>query len=53
MVWGWGEIHYDLPSGGYTTSVGFYNEFENPPDFVSKPDEGLYTPQGLRKYGLR
>jgi hypothetical protein len=49
----WGEIHYDLPSGGYTTSIGFPNDLGAPPDFRTMPPIELFTAQGLRQFGLR
>ena len=55
----WGDDHTDLISGRHSALNAYYNIGpENqaaPPDFSIKgrPDPDLYTPAGLRKFGVR
>jgi hypothetical protein len=55
----WGDDHTDLISGRHSALNSFYNVGPKgsaaPPDFTVKgrPDPELYTPAGLRKFGVR
>lgn len=55
----WGDDHSDLMSGRHSALNAFYNvgpkSIAAPPDFSikGKPDLELYTPAGLRKFGVR
>jgi hypothetical protein len=53
MVQWWGDDTVDLVSGRHTGINAWFNAGKNPPA-VNKPFDPLYfTPQGLRKYGVR
>ena len=59
MVYFWGDDHSDLVSGRHSALNAYYNvgpsDKATPPDFTKKglPDPELYTPAGLRKFGVR
>ena len=59
MVYFWGDDHSDLISGRHSALNAYYNvgpsDKATPPDFTKKglPDPELYTPAGLRKFGVR
>jgi hypothetical protein len=57
MLSWWGDDHSDLINGRHSSSNAFYNvgakRGGGPPDFVNRPDQGYFTPAGLRKYGVR
>jgi hypothetical protein len=48
----WGDVHYDIPSGRYSTYTSWYNE-TSPPDFDAYLDKRFWSPQGLRLLGTR
>lgn len=48
----WGDVHYDIPSGRYSTYTSWYNE-TSPPDFDIYLDKRFWSPQGLRLLGTR
>jgi len=55
----WGDDHSDLISGRHSALNSFYNVGPKgsaaPPDFTAKgkPDPDIFTPAGLRKFGVR
>jgi hypothetical protein len=55
----WGDDHSDLISGRHSALNSFYNVGPKgvaaPPDFSAKgrPDPDIFTPAGLRKFGVR
>ncbi len=59
MVYFWGDDHSDIISGRHSALNAYYNVGPKgvaaPPDFSAKglPDPELYTPAGLRKFGVR
>jgi hypothetical protein len=59
MVHWWGDDHSDLISGRHTGTNAYFNHGAKlgtfPPDFSTsgKPDPEIFTPAGLRKYGVR
>ena len=59
MVYMWGDDHSDLISGRHCGLNSYYNVGPAgkaaPPDFSAKgkPDPELFTPAGLRKFGIR
>ena len=55
MTYKIGTFHSDLLSGRMTGGVDWpqIGNSPNPPDFTTLPDTSLFTPQGLRKYGVR
>jgi hypothetical protein len=59
MVHWWGDDHSDLISGRHTGTNAYFNHGAKlgtfPPDFSAsgKPDPEIFTPAGLRKYGVR
>jgi len=50
-----GTFHSDLLNGRMTGGVDWpqIGNSPSPPDFTTPPDTSLFTPQGLRKYGMR
>ncbi len=56
IVW-WGEAHMDVINGRYSSANAWYNEGARqgtfPPNYKKMPDPALFTPAGLRKYGVR
>lgn len=50
-----GSFHSDLLNGRMTGGVDWpqIGSSPNPPDFTTPLDTSIFTPQGLRKYGLR
>jgi len=56
IVW-WGEAHMDVINGRYSSANAWYNEGARqgtfPPNYKKMPDPALFTPAGLRKYGIR
>lgn len=48
----WGDIHYDIPSGRYSTYTSWYNE-TSPPDYDAYLNKRYWSPQGLRLLGTR
>jgi hypothetical protein len=59
MVYFWGDDHSDLISGRHAGLNSYYNVGPPgkaaPPDFTAKgkPDADLFSPAGLRKFGIR
>ena len=57
MLSWWGDSHMDLISGRYAGVNSYYNvgadRGTGPPDFHNPPDAAIFTPAGLRKYGVR
>lgn len=49
----WGENHFDLNNGRYSTLNAWFNQQEAPPDFKTWPEAWKFTPAGLRKLGTR
>lgn len=49
----WGENHFDLSNGRYSTINAWFNQQEAPPDFKTWPEAWKFTPAGLRKMGKR
>lgn len=56
IVW-WGEAHMDVINGRYSSANAWYNQGAKlgtfPPNYKKMPDPALFTPAGLRKYGVR
>ena len=50
MTYPWGDAHYDLSNGRYTTTPLFFNQ--KMPDFTWRNDE-WFTPTGLRRFGVK
>lgn len=48
----WGDVHYDIPSGRYSTYTSWYNETK-PPEYDVYLDKQFWSPQGLRLLGTR
>lgn len=55
MTYKIGSFHSDLFNGRMTGGVDWpqIGDSPSPPDFLTEPDISLYTPQGLRKFGVR
>lgn len=59
MMYFWGDDHSDIINGRHSALNAYYNVGPKgqaaPPDFSAKgmPDPELYTPAGLRKFGVR
>ncbi len=53
----WGDNHMDIINGRQSSANAFFNvgagQGGSPPDFVNPPDQAIFTPAGLRKYGVR
>jgi hypothetical protein len=56
VVW-WGEAHMDLINGRYSSANAWYNHGAKlgtlPPNYHKMPNPAVFTPAGLRKYGVR
>lgn len=54
MVSWWGENHYDLNNGRYSSIGAWYNaNSDTPPDYKTLPEAWKFYPDGLRKLGTR
>lgn len=55
MTYKIGTFHSDLLTGRMTGGVDWpqIGHAPIPPDFITPPDVSLFTPQGLRKFGMR